>query len=104
MEVGCRMDENRILEELITLLEKNSIPVKQDRGDFKGGLIRYHDEQIFYMNRKLETATKIKLIFEELKNMNISKKHFSEELRQYLDSNDLFSEKNSVHVTNRTGG
>lgn len=98
------MDENRILEELIVLLEKNSIPVKQDRGDFKGGLIRYHDEQIFYMNRKLETATKIKLILEELKNMNISKEHLSEELRHYLASNDLLSEKDSIHATNQTGG
>jgi len=93
------MDESRILEELIRLLEQHAIPVKQDRGNFKGGLIRYHDEQVFYLNRKTETAMKINLILEELKHMDISQENLSEDLRNYLDVRGLLSGNNSIHVT-----
>ncbi len=92
------MDENKILEELIVLLEKLSIPVKQDRGDFKGGLIRYHDETCFYINRKAEATAKINLILEELKRMDIPKALLSDELFTFLKENDIFSKKESVNV------
>jgi hypothetical protein len=92
------MDESRILEELIRLLEHHAIPVKQDRGNFKGGLIRYHDEQVFYLNRKAETSTKINLILEELKYIDFSEEALSEGLRNYLEGRGLLSGKNSLQV------
>jgi len=92
------MDENTILSELIVLLEKLIIPVKQDRGNFKGGLVRYHEEKYFYINRKAETSTKINLILEELRQIEIPQSMISEEMKDYLESNQVEVHNDSVDV------
>jgi hypothetical protein len=79
-------------------LEKLIIPVKQDRGNFKGGLVRYHDEKYFYINRKADISAKINLILEEIRQIDIPQSLISEELKKYLESNQITIKNDSQNV------
>ncbi len=77
--------EEKRLQQLIDLLEKLSIEVKYDRGFFRGGLVRYRDRLILYLNRKAETQSKIDLILEELKLIHIPEKYLTDDLKRILN-------------------
>ena len=78
------MDQEKIFEELLQLLDKLSITVKYDRGNFQGGLVRYNDQNYFYMNRGAETAVKINIILTELKRLNIPEELLKPEIKNIL--------------------
>jgi hypothetical protein len=80
---NIQIDQNAedILNELISLLNKLDIIVKYDRGNFKGGLVKYENSDFFYINRKAKTETKITTIVDELKNLDIPAKYLSKELK-----------------------
>ncbi len=78
------MTQEQKLQKLIALLENNDIPVKSDRGNFKGGLVRYHDSYYFYLNRKLAPEAKINLIRRELERWPEQQPDWSRELRAIL--------------------
>lgn len=85
------MDQEIILEELLALLEKLNIAVKYDRGSFKGGLVRYHEQDYFYLNRKTEITAKINLILNELKQIDLPESILSERLKKMIfDNGELF--------------
>ena len=68
------------LQALVSFLENRDINVKSDRGNFKGGLVRYYNDKFMYLNRKLDTAAKIKLIVREIQERNLSSDDFNEEI------------------------
>jgi hypothetical protein len=68
------------LQILVSFLESRDINVKSDRGNFKGGLVRYHDDRFMYLNRKLDPEAKIKLIVKEIQELNLSKDEFDDEI------------------------
>ncbi len=70
-----------MLLQLLEIIEKLSVTVKYDRGNFKGGLVRYHEDNIFYINRKADIDTKLQTIVNELKEMHIPESLISPELR-----------------------
>lgn len=80
-------DEEKILNQLLNLLEKLSIRVRYDRGFFNGGLVRYKDQLYLYLNRKSETKNKIELILEELKYIHIPEEFLTEDLKGYFQLN-----------------
>ena len=63
------MTDDQKLQKLILYLENHEIPVKTDRGNFRGGIVRYHDEQIMYLNRRLDTSAKIRIITSEFEQL-----------------------------------
>ncbi len=67
------MTDDQKLQKLIIYLEEHAIPVKTDRGNFRGGIIRYHDEQVMYLNRRLDTSARIRIITDELEQMQREK-------------------------------
>ena len=69
------------MQQLLDIIEALSVSVKYDRGNFKGGLIRYHEDNIYYINRKADIDTKLQTIVNELKQMRIPEKLISPELR-----------------------
>ena len=77
-------EEEKILNELLGLLEKLSINVRYDRGHFNGGLVRYKDQLYLYLNKKAEPRNKIDLIIKELKYLHIPKDLLSENLKRYF--------------------
>jgi len=74
-----------ILDALIALMEKLGIDIKYDRGNFQGGLIKYEDNDFFYINRKEKTETKINTILDELKNVKIPPQYIKGELKQFFE-------------------
>jgi len=75
------MDKEKLLNQLIEIIEELSVTVKYDRGNFKGGLVRYHEENIFYINRKADIDAKLQTIVNELKQVHIPESLVSPELR-----------------------
>ena len=56
--------------------------VKYDRGNFTGGLFRYHKDNIFYVNRKEDIDHKLQTIINELKQLDIPQEMLSVEIRE----------------------
>ena len=75
------MDKEQLLQQLLEIIEELSVTVKYDRGSFKGGLIRYHEDNIFYINRKADIDAKLQTIVTELKQVQIPESLVSPELR-----------------------
>ena len=75
------MNKEQLLQQLLEIIETLSVTVKYDRGNFTGGLIRYHEDNIFYLNRKADIDTKLQTIVTELKQMPIPESLISPELR-----------------------
>jgi hypothetical protein len=72
------------LTKLISFLESMGITVKSDRGNFKGGLVRYHEDRYVYLNRKWDTDAKLNLIIKEIKNLKLDENDIDEEIRDIL--------------------
>ncbi|MEJ2054068.1 MAG: hypothetical protein P8X42_09130 [Calditrichaceae bacterium] len=85
-EKQTKITNEQILDELISLLDRMGIVVKYDRGNFQGGLVKYQDNDYFYINRKAETETKINTILEEIKNLDIPSNLISNEIKMLLEN------------------
>jgi len=59
-----------------------------DRGDFKGGLVRYYDENYLYINRVLDTDSKIKLIIREIKDLKLELDQANDEVLNIIAQDD----------------
>ena len=75
----------QIMDALIALIEKLGIEIKYDRGNFHGGLVKYEDNDYFYINRKEKTETKINTIVNELKNLKIPPEYIKGDLKRFFD-------------------
>lgn len=79
---------DQVLEDLIRTLEAQSITVKYDRGNFRGGLVRYHDCTCFYLNRRATVEEKIRTIISELKQMSLSGIILDETISDWINEYD----------------
>ena len=82
------MNYEKQLQTLISFLESRDINVKSDRGNFKGGLVRYHQDKYLYLNRKLDIEARIKLIIEEIKDLNIKHSEIEESVLNILTQHE----------------
>lgn len=76
------------LQVLVSFLESKDINVKSDRGNFKGGLVRYHRDRYMYLNRKLDNEAKIKLIIKEIEELNLNKDEFDDEVLNIIKEHE----------------
>lgn len=83
------MEQEKLLEELLQLLEKLNIIVRYNSGIFQGGLVKYNSQDYFYLNRKSEIEVKINTIAAELKQMTIPEELKTETIRNILDPGDF---------------
>jgi len=83
------MTGEQILQKLVAFLESKDISVKSDRGNFQGGLVRYHTEKYLYFNRRLDTEGRIKLVLKEIKEQNFDLSEIDDtlsiELQKYAE-------------------
>ena len=85
-----KLNYEKQLQTLVSFLESIDINVKSDRGNFKGGLVRYRQDKFLYLNRKLDIETKIKLIINEINDLQLDKKNIEENVLEILiQHNDL---------------
>ena len=78
------MSKDLILNELETLLKNLSIEVKYSKGYFQGGLCRYRDKKIIYLNKSHDIDSHISLILSELKEINLEGINFSSNIKNLL--------------------
>lgn len=78
------MDQEEILNGLIGILDKLSIQVRYNRGNFRGGLIRYKDQDYFYINRKADTETKISTILADFPLLKVPPEMIPGDLKEYI--------------------
>jgi hypothetical protein len=76
------MDKEKLFTDLLALLEELSVTVKYDRGNFKGGLVRYREDSLYYVNRKADIDAKIQNIVNELKQIDFPRELLSDEIRE----------------------
>jgi len=77
-------EEEKNLENLINLLKALNIHVKYERGVFNGGYARYKNDKYFYLNRKSKVKTRIALILDELKGMEIPEELITADIKKIL--------------------
>ncbi len=82
------MNNDQKLQKLILFLESKDIIVKSDRGNFKGGLVRYYEDKFLYLNRKLDTDARVKLIINEIKELNFAEQDIEEDVLAIIKYGD----------------
>jgi len=63
------MDNESVFQELEKLLQDYSIKIKYARGYFKGGICRYRDKKVLYLNKSQKLDEHIDVIISELRNL-----------------------------------
>jgi len=74
-----------LLQEMEGLLEQLSIPVRYERGGFKGGLCRLNNDHIFIINKNLPLEQKLQIFREELERIDLEDVFIRPVLRNYLE-------------------
>jgi hypothetical protein len=83
------MNNELVLKELENLLDKFSIKVKYSRGYFKGGIYRYRDKKVLYLNKAQKPDEHIDLIVSEIRNLNIEGINQNPLLKRLLASSEI---------------
>jgi len=82
-----RMFEQRILEELLALLEANSVTIRQEQlGGSGGGLCTVKGEPIFFVDTQTSSAESAAICAEAVsKVMDIESIYIKPEVRQFIE-------------------
>lgn len=80
------MEKNDILKELQNILSHFSIDLKYGRGYFEGGLYRYKDQSVIYLNRTHAIDKHIDIVCQELKNYDLGGIKINPELQVFLEN------------------
>ena len=80
------MEKKEILTELQNILGQLSIDLKYGRGYFDGGLYRYKDQSVIYLNRTHTIEKHINILCQELKNYDLEGIELNPEIRVYLEN------------------
>ena len=79
------MRESEILSNLEKIIEQLGIELRYDKGDFRGGLCRIGEKQLFLINTRMLPSQKIQLIVSELSTLNLSGIYIVPAIRDLLD-------------------
>ncbi len=73
-----------LIQEIENLLAQLSIPLRYEKGNFKGGLCRVNDERLFILNKNLPLEQKLQIFREELTHLDLEDIFIRPVLRDYL--------------------
>ncbi|MFQ5769067.1 MAG: hypothetical protein ACE5HX_00920 [bacterium] len=80
------MDDENILLNLEELVEKLTLELRYEKGDFVGGLYRYNNKEQIIINKDLNTKQKINVLANELKvKVNIENLYLVPALREVIE-------------------
>jgi len=79
------MENNELFKELEKILTQLSIDLKFGRGYFNGGLFRYKEQSVIYLNRAHSIDRHIEIITNELKKINLENMEINPGIREYLE-------------------
>ena len=80
------MEKKEILAELQNILSQLSIDLKYGRGYFDGGLYRYKEQSVIYLNRTHTIEKHINILCQEIKNYGLEGIELNPEIRVYLEN------------------
>ncbi len=80
------MEKKDILTQLQNILSHLSIDLKYGRGYFDGGLYKYKDQSVIYLNRTHTIEKHINILCQELKNYDLEGIELNPEIRIYLEN------------------
>lgn len=80
------MEKSEILKELQNVLNQLSIDLKYGRGYFDGGLYRYKDQTVIYLNRTHTIEKHINILSQEIRNYDLGGIKINSELRVLLEN------------------
>jgi len=78
-------EKRQLFAEIEELLERVSIPVRQEKGDFQGGLCTHEDKTTFIINKRLNIDQKLRIAKLELKNLDLDGLYLRPQLRDFLE-------------------
>jgi len=90
------MSNEEIFKELELILQKLSIEIKYRKGSFNGGICRYLDKMVLYLNSTHSVEKHIEVIISELKAIEIDLNTIKPELKKSFLNPELNSEVNHV--------
>jgi hypothetical protein len=80
------LENKEKLTELENILSQLSIDLKYGRGYFDGGLYKYKDQSVIYLNRTHAIEKHINIFCRELKNYDLEGIELKPEIRVYLEN------------------
>jgi len=80
------LEKKDILTQLQNILSHLSIDLKYGRGYFDGGLYKYKDQSVIYLNRTHTVEKHINILCQELKNYDLEGIELNPEIRMYLEN------------------
>jgi hypothetical protein len=80
------LENKEKLTELENILSQLSIDLKYGRGYFDGGLYKYKDQSVIYLNRTHAIEKHINILCRELKNYDLEGIELKPEIRVYLEN------------------
>jgi len=80
------LEKEEIFTELQNILDQLSIDLKYGRGYFEGGLYRYKDQSVIYLNRTHTIEKHINILCQEIKNYDLEGIELNPEIRIYLEN------------------
>jgi len=80
------LEKEDIIAELQNILGQLSIDLKYGRGYFEGGLYKYKDQAVIYLNRTHTIEKHINILCQEIKNYDLGGIELNPEIRIYLEN------------------
>lgn len=80
------LQKQQIFSEIEELLDRISIPIRYEKGDFIGGLCTYDGRTIFILNKKLSLEQKLQVAKMELPHLNLENYYLRPLLREFLEA------------------
>ena len=80
------MEKEEIFAELQNILDQLSVDLKFGRGYFEGGLYKYKDQSVIYLNRTHTIEKHINILCQEIKNYDLEGIELNPEIRIYLEN------------------
>ncbi|MCD6166134.1 hypothetical protein DRQ15_02255 [candidate division KSB1 bacterium] len=78
-------EKEKLLQKLEELLERLSIPLRQEKGNFKGGLCRLYNQRYFVLNKSLPIEVKLQIYRTELQKLDLQNVFLQPIVRQFLE-------------------
>ena len=78
--------KHQLLQEIEELLARLSIPLRYEKGDFRGGLCRLNDRICFILNKKLSIDQKLQIMQSDLRLLDLDDVYIRPALREFLES------------------
>lgn len=88
----AEMSNEELLQAMETLVKALGLELRYEKGDFKGGVCRIHDQQLVVMQKKASIENKIKILARELGTLELEHVYVMPAVQKIID----LSRKESV--------